>query len=126
MSNEKSVCTKCGHVGYPDTIPTEKKNPAIGMTIGAFVLMGICLLVGYGSGQSKDWGAGCSGILGSGCLAGIFLITGIVCLVIAIGKASSNARKSDEEVCPGCKAPGMIPAGSPVAQKFLADHNITL
>ena len=126
MDNEKAVCTKCGCVGSSVFTEVEKKNPAIGMTLGAFLLTAICLGVAYGGGQSKDWGNGCLGMLGGGALAVIFFITGIVCVVIAIGKAASNARLTGEALCPGCKAPGMIPVNTPVAQKFIADHNITV
>ena len=78
MSYEKSLCTRCGHVGYPDQVSPEKKNPAIGMTIGAAVLMAVSLLFSYTSGQSKDMAAGCSGMLGGGCVGGIFLIVLLV------------------------------------------------
>ncbi len=124
MSHEKSLCTRCGHLGYPDQVSPEKKNPAIGMTIGAAGLMAISLLFSYTSGQSKDAAAGCSGMMGGGCAGGIFLIVLLVCLVIAVGKAISNARLTDEEVCPNCRISGMIPIDSPVAQKFMADHHL--
>ena len=125
MSYEKSLCTRCGHLGYPDQVSPEKKNPAIGMTIGAAVLMAISLLFSYTSGHSKDLAAGCSGLMGGGCVAGIFLIVLLVCLVIAIGKSISNARLTDEEVCPNCRNTGMIPVDSPVAQKFMTDHQLS-
>lgn len=126
--SEKSVCTKCGCVDQPETVLAEKKNPAIGMAVGAFVLTAICLMVGYGVVRADPHSATAAigGVTGSGCLAVIFFITGVVCIVIAIGKASSNARVHDQLVCPRCKAPGMIPTSTPVAQKFLTDHNITL
>lgn len=123
--SEPSLCTKCGHTGLPSRISPEKKNPAIGMAIGAGVLLALSLLVAYGSGTSNNLKAGCSGMLGGGCLAGILFIVLIVCVVVAVGKAMSNARLVDQEICPSCNQPGMIPMNSPVAQKFLAEHSST-
>lgn len=107
------VCNKCHFVGEPKQGYGERKNPAVGMTVAAFLLAAVALAIAYGGGQSSDFGAGCSGIMGGGCAAGVFIVTGLVCLVVAIGKAVSNAKTGNTVVvCASCGASDITPSNS--------------
>lgn len=102
MSPQATVCPNCGHTWTPP----RRNNPAVTMTIAAVVLAVISLLVVVAGGQSTSLGAGCGGVLGGGCAAGVFIVTALVCLVVAIGKGA----RSKQEPCPKCGSVGLAHA----------------
>lgn len=83
MQGKRSIWIRRGYVDTPIVDTNKKKNPAIGMAVGAFALAAVLAVWGQNSVE---------GFLCSMAMAPFLCIVGLVFIVIAVGKANSNAR----------------------------------
>ena len=130
---DSMICTNCGWTEVP-------KSTAKTVVNGAATAAKILVRIGGHTGASVRVAMKALGIvlivigIPLLLLGGIGLLPiglGVVLWLLSIffrrgGRAVAGSMASAPKSCPECKSTGLIPVSSPVARKFMADHDITL